>query len=225
MQKIGPLNAIVKNNVSDADTAFVILHGYGADATDLAPLSNVIDTPEPCNFYFLQAPLSLNLGHGFMGRAWFNIDQSELMQKVRQDFSEKTSPELIDTTNKVIESLKEILKTHKKIILGGFSQGAMITANTYLVSSLNEDSLPIEKLVLFSGARVNLDIWKQAIPTAKKIPFFQSHGQTDEVLPPKLGDGLFSFLNNHLNGKFVSFNDGHTIPNNVISQLNEWLRN
>lgn len=221
MEKIGSLNALTKSN-PNAKKAFVILHGYGADASDLYPLSNVIDTD--ADFIFLEAPLNLNLGGGFMGKAWFNIDQAELMQSERKDFSYKTSEEMHESTDKVINSLVEISKNYDEIYLGGFSQGAMISANAFITSFAKGIKLPITKLVLMSGARINLEFWKTHLTVCPQINLFSSHGTQDAVLPFKFGEGLFSFLSSHLKGKFMSFEDGHTIPNKALSELNKWIK-
>ncbi len=221
MQKIGPLNSLT-NTKPNSKIAFVILHGYGADASDLYPLSNVIDTE--ADFIFLEAPLNLNLGGGFMGKAWFSIDQAELMQPERKDFSYKTSDEMHSATDKVIESLSEIAKNYSEIYLGGFSQGAMISANTFITSFAKDLNLPITKLILMSGARINLDFWKTHLATCPQISLFSCHGTQDSVLPFKFGEGLFSFLSSHLKGQFVRFDDGHTIPNGALGKLNDWLK-
>ena len=141
------------------------------------------------------------------------------MQQPRKDFSNKTSPELISSTNKVINAIEELSQQYKNFYLGGFSQGAMVSANAFLSSK----GLPISKLILLSGARVNLEEWKVNLPNTPAIPLFVSHGKYDDVLPFKFGEGLFSFLNQHLNGQFIPFNDGHTIPLEVIGSLNAWL--
>jgi phospholipase/carboxylesterase len=69
---------------------------------------------------------------------------------------------------------------YDKIVLGGFSQGAMSAMDLAL-------SFPKEKAVagvtVVSGAPIVIEQWTERLKQHSGIKVFISHGQTDQVLP------------------------------------------
>ena len=81
--------------------------------------------------------------------------------------------------------------------------------------------LPLSGLILLSGNLVAQDRWPKS---AKGIPFYQSHGTRDPILPVK-GAKLLEEKLNALNfqGHLHTFEGGHEIPAKVIGEVKNFL--
>ncbi len=203
---------------TDPSVAVIFLHGYGANMQDLFPLWEMWHRPN-FNWYFPNGVEPLPMGY-YEGRAWFSIDMAKLELAMRTGKSREMSGEIpveFASTLKRLETfILELQKKHSKIILGGFSQGAMCASHLATMSSLK-----IDGLVLLSG---NLIAEKLLPPVARGIPFYQSHGIQDPVLSIAGARDLeakMKMLN--LQGKLHEFNGGHEIPQSVISGVKNFL--
>src|SRR5579871_1909463 len=110
----------------------ILLHGFGAPGEDLAPLWRVLDVPREMRFVFPSAPLALP---GFAGgRAWWLIDLEriqELMTGARGHDDERARevPDGLAEARAKIDALVDETAARlgaRKVVLGGFSQGAML---------------------------------------------------------------------------------------------------
>ena len=202
----------------DPETAVVFFHGYGANMQDLFPLWEMWDNGS-YSWYFPNGILPLPMGY-YEGRAWFSIDMDALDRAIRtgefRNMANSIPPEF-DLTLKAQENfIRELSKKHKKIIVGGFSQGAMCASHLALIPGLN-----IDGLVLLSG---NLLAEERFPKGAKAIPFYQSHGTKDPILPLKgaqLLEEKLKGLNFH--GHLHVFEGGHEIPMKVINEVKSFL--
>lgn len=202
----------------DQSTAVVFLHGYGANMQDLFPLWEMWHKPG-FNWYFPNGLLSLNMGY-YEGRAWFSIDMAKLEEAMRtgahRDMKNSVPPEFESTLNQLELLILELSKKHKKIIIGGFSQGAMCSSHLAMKSNLKFDGM-----VLLSGALLA----EENMPAvAKGIPFYQSHGTRDPILSIDGAKDLEKkLLGMNFQGKLHSFNGAHEIPSSVIHEVNSFL--
>ncbi len=203
---------------NDPQTAVVMLHGYGANMQDLFPLWEMWHQPN-FNWYFPNGVLPLPMGY-YEGRAWFSIDMEALERAMREgttrDMAGSIPPEFDSTLNQLETFLREIASKHSRIILGGFSQGAMCTSHLALRSGL-----PIEGIVLLSGSLLA----EKKIPAQSKgISFYQSHGTRDPILPicgaKLLHEKLLSL---NFSGTMSIFDGGHEIPMSVIDEVKSFL--
>jgi phospholipase/carboxylesterase len=195
----------------------MFLHGYGANGADLFSLADELSWSGDETWYFPDAPIEIPLGPHSVGRAWFPIPLRDLQDGV--DFSNVTPPGLERSVNHVRSLLKTL--PHKKWILGGFSQGAMLA--TQIV--LTEPEI-FSGLAILSGTLVHQSVWKKAaINSPKKLSFFQSHGALDPVLPIDGAVKLNDMLNEcEWHGQLLMFKGGHEIPMGVIRDLKSYLR-
>tara|TARA_R110000868_G_scaffold72133_9_gene210438 strand:+ start:2737 stop:3423 length:687 start_codon:yes stop_codon:yes gene_type:complete len=221
MSKIAELEFTFKGQ-AESPHAFIIMHGYGADMNDLAPIGQWLSQGVNAAFYFLQAPLEVALGPYMSGRAWFPIDMMKLQTATAQgDFSaifEKDLPKGIDEAAHEITAVLDQLKgRHQNIHMAGFSQGSMMAAKVALENQKN-----ISSLTMLSGVLVSKSLWQEKAGASISFPTFQSHGTMDPVLPiaegRKLKEFLTSINNNH---QYIEFSGGHEIPMPV---LNSWLK-
>lgn len=201
-----------------ASTAVVFLHGYGANMHDLFPLWELWHQ-ERFDWYFPNGLQSLPMGH-YEGRSWFSIDMARLEVAMRagthRDMSQEVPVEFDETLKSLEVFILELKKKYKKIILGGFSQGAMCSAHLATHSGISLDGL-----ILLSG---NL-IAEQRFPeAAKSVPFYQSHGSADPILSLEGAKALEAKLKAlGFQGKLSVFRGGHEIPTSVIQEVKTYL--
>jgi phospholipase/carboxylesterase len=200
------------------EVAVVFFHGYGANMQDLLPLWQYWDNGKT-NWYFPNGVLSMPMGY-YEGRSWFSIDVEALERAMRsgvpRDFTTAVPVELEETLKRQELFLRELAQKHSKIIIGGFSQGAMCASHLAMKKDLN-----LAGLVLLSG---NL-LAEKLMPTGvKSLPFYQSHGTKDPVLSIA-GARLLEekLLSLNFQGKLFAFEGGHEIPMDVIRGVKNFL--
>lgn len=205
--------------------AILLFHGYGADGRDLLPLSQALAGFDiKPSFYFPTGPLEVPIAPGYSGRGWFPIDIEALKDAIHGKKSENVSkafPKEYSQIRQIAQLLiAELNIPLSKLILGGFSQGAILAIDTALHASEK-----IGGLLIFSGIMVNEEEWKKRASQYRGIPFFQSHGHEDQLLPFDRAVALEKFLKDSgLKGKLHSFHGGHEIPHAIIVKLNAFLK-
>ena len=208
----------VKNK---AKKAIVLLHGYGANMNDLFDLNYYLDPDGNYDFYFPDGILKLEMGMGYAGRAWFPIDMAEVeryMQRGKfRDFSEAIPVGLENALDILKNFLEAKLGEYEEIVLGGFSQGAMISSLL-----LSHFAGKINRGILFSGNLIAEKCLKDS--NLEKLNFIQSHGEQDPILGMQGARALFSQLEElGAQGEFVAFTGGHEIPMNMIEATKKFL--
>lgn len=204
----------------------ILLHGFGAPGDDLVPLADVIDAPTGTRWLFPEAPLSLNMGFGD-SRAWWIIDFARIQEdreagRIR-DLSIEVPQGLALARERFLAFLKEIPKQlpidYKKTVIGGFSQGAMLTCDTVL-----QTDYPFAGLVQLSGNLLAQAVWGPLMRKRKGLPVFQSHGMQDDILPHIGAERLRDALTQAgLAVEWHSFRGGHAIPEAVLRRLGPFI--
>ena len=205
----------------------MLLHGFGAPGDDLVALWRMLDVPPEIRFVFPAAPLTLNLGFG-ESRAWWMLDMERLTQARAQGLWDMLIREIPaglqpahDQLKKFIdEATQQLNIPAQHLVLGGFSQGAMLACDVVL-----RTPLPIAGLVMMSGSIISRDAWFSSIPHRKGLPVFQSHGKDDPLLSCAVAQQLReAFLAGGLEVDWNEFRGGHEIPLQVLEQLSRFLR-
>lgn len=203
----------------------VLFHGYGASMEDLLGLADVMTINKTCDWIFPNGSLEISLGMGIMGRGWFPVDMAMLEQAMltgsHRDFSSEVSAEFNEAIERSDVFFKAIKADYEKIIVGGFSQGAMITS---FLSLMNSEC--IDAYLCLSGTLVGRDKLIKLLEKSKKFPFFQSHGFNDPILGMKEAQAfndLFSYAG--FKGDFVKFQGAHEIPIEVIRKGSDFINN
>lgn len=202
----------------------VLFHGYGADAYDLSSLTEVLTPAQPSNWLFPQGVLEVPIGPGWTGRAWWQIDVVTLQQRQSMGEQVDLSGEKPEGLNKIRPMLLKVIEDlgvgWENIILGGFSQGAMLATDLFLHAPQTPKGL-----MIFSGALINKDVWKPLVAGRSGSRFFICHGQQDMVLAHRTGQQLETLLNGGgMKGGLFSFKGGHEIPPQAIIKANEYLK-
>lgn len=222
MRQLGKIHCEEINHDDNAPWV-IFFHGYGADANDLYPLGEMISTQKTHNWLFPNGPLEVPIGPAWMGRAWWNIDMMEIQRAMEagttRDFSNETPKGFEKARDMAMEMIKQLRVPWNQIVLGGFSQGAMLATDLYLRAPETPKGL-----VIMSGTLLNQDKWKELIPARAGEKFFQSHGQTDMVLGYKQAQKLETLLTqNGMKGSLMSFRGGHEIPQQVLLKIGEYI--
>lgn len=193
----------------------ILLHGFGADSSDLFPLADFLDPEGKWNFYFPQAPLEVPIGPMWTGRGWFPISVRELEEGI--DFVRARPPGLDKASAMVYDLIFEL--NSDKLVLGGFSQGAMVSTEVAM-----NNATDIAGLLLLSGALLDQDNWGKKAANLKGKPFLQSHGAQDPVIPFPAAQKLYEVLKNAgAEGQLITFNGGHEIPVPVLQKSKDFL--
>ena len=214
-QKIGRLECLKRDGDNERDV-IVLLHGFGADASDLFPLADVLDPDGAVTFVCPRAPFEVPIGPGYTGRGWFPISVRDLETGV--DFAKIRPPGLDPSAEMVSELIFEL--NPERLLLGGFSQGAMVATDVCLSSPAD-----VAGLVIWSGTLLDEAGWTKRAPGLAGKPFLQSHGGGDAVLPFALAQRLHDLLlKAGADGQMVGFGGGHDIPMGVLQKTREFTK-
>jgi phospholipase/carboxylesterase len=178
-------------------------------------------------FVFPAAPVELGGLYGD-SRAWWRLDLAKLEADLR-------SGAVRDRRGEVPEGLREVrahvlrfldeLQTKlaipdDQLVLGGFSQGAMLSLDVAL-----HRANPPAALILMSGTLLAESEWGPRMATLAGVPVMQSHGKQDQLLPFAIAEILRDLLT--AGGAVVDwqpFSGGHEIPPPVLEAVAKLLR-
>lgn len=190
--------------------AIILLHGVGSNEQDLFGLADHL----PADYYIISARGPYTLGPGRY--AWYNVDFStgKPVFDAKQEASSRAA---------IVKFIAQVKQQYHfdEIYLGGFSQGAIMSYTIGL-------TLPGEvKGIIAMGGRVLEEIK----PTVKKsdalshLKVFVAHGVQDGTLPihyAREAKTLLETLDVPLS--YHEYNMGHQINQDVLKDLNVWLR-
>jgi phospholipase/carboxylesterase len=207
----------------------VLFHGFGAPGNDLVPLYRALDVPSEVRFVFPAAPLVLDprASDDLAPRAWWLIDILGLQQAIAEGRAvelAREKPPGMDEARGLVNGLLAALEAEldaplERVVLGGFSQGAMLACDLAMRSERSPAGL-----VLLSGAPVAVPDWRALAPTRKGLPVLMSHGRSDPILPFAGGEYLRDLLREAgLAVEFIEWNGGHGIPDGVLTRLGPFL--
>ena len=205
----------------------MLLHGFGAPGDDLVALWRMLDVSPEVRFVFPAAPLPLDLGFGD-SRAWWVLDMDRLTRARAQGQWDALTREIPKGLKAAHEQMHSFLQeaTHqlnfstRQLVLGGFSQGAMLACHLVLGTEI-----PLAGLVVLSGSIISRDSWMAGIPNRKGLNVFQSHGTDDPLLACTVAQELRdAFRGGGLTVDWHEFQGGHEIPIQVLTELGQFLR-
>jgi len=201
----------------------VLFHGFGANAADLVPLSDAIDPLSRMNWYFPEAPHQIEIDGQRYGQAWFPESAEEMKEALYGNYFsrlEELDPEGLRQSAARGQALLSTLSVSpENLVLGGFSQGAMVA--TEMALSLET---PPAALVILSGALIAEERWKRMIKQAGRFHVFQSHGTADPILNFKGARELNSlFTDSGYLGEFHPFPGGHEISSHIVTEVSNFI--
>jgi phospholipase/carboxylesterase len=206
---------------SERGPAVVLCHGYGAPGDDLVGLAGAIGI-DGLRYVFPEGPLSINAGW-VEGRAWWPVDMMRLQVEIASGRGRSWDPDAIppglrEARAKLLDCLHALDLDLSRTVIGGFSQGAMITTDLVL-----GERLPAAGLAILSGSYVDRQRWLPGMQGAP--PVFQSHGLADPILPFGVAEALHQALvSAGVQATFVRSPGGHEIRPNVVDGLRSFVR-
>ncbi len=208
----------------------VLCHGFGAPGDDLVSLWRAIDAGRGVRWFFPEAPLDLSRAFGALARAWWPIDMAKLDEAIRtgrRDELAATEPPGMAEARRALEATLDALETELRLprdrtLLGGFSQGAMISTEI----ALHAAARPFAGLAILSGTLLCRDRWREAASaSAPGIDAVQTHGRRDPLLPFTLAEELRDLLvGAGAKVELVAHGGGHEIPTSALDALGSLAR-
>ncbi len=237
--QLGDLNTVFILPAKEVPQYLLVLcHGFGAPGTDLVNLFDDIlhylpDNSPPFAYLCPEGPIDLEEAGIPGGRAWWPLNMAQLMRMAETnsfDSMRTTVPPEIDSARNQVEAtirlaLEQIQTKYPEqgklpIVVGGFSQGAMLATDITLRGTLEDQA----GLIAYSGALICEKEWRATTRSVKGMPFVQSHGRLDNILPFETGRWLHQLLIDlELDGKLLEFDGPHTISGDGILQAAKLL--
>ena len=165
IKKVGRFEGVFQPPKASVEvkSLIVLLHGWGADATDMFGLAPFLaQVREECGFFAPNAPYPC--AGAPQGRQWFDILEGEYGAM-------SASEDLQELLRSIFD---EFSLPPSDVILGGFSQGGMMTL---AVGPLFD----FAGLISFSGALLTEKNLKRANNSSP--PILMIHGDLDDVIP------------------------------------------
>ncbi len=196
---------------SDGDPVLVLLHGRGADMTDLQGLAGVL--PGRGTLVTPQAPHpGAPWGYG-SGWAWY-----------RYLGGGRAEPASLKESLNALKSLLDALPEHLgfrpgPLVLGGFSQGA----TTSLAFTLTHPGV-VAGVVVLSGFLVGEEALGVGAEALGATPLFWAHGSQDPAVPFPLaleGWERIRGAGGRLEARHYPM--GHWVAPEEVSDLKSWL--
>ena len=210
----------------------VLCHGYGASGTDLVPIGEeLLDQNsvlrDRVQFLFPEAPLAMDDLGLPGGRAWWHLDLMKLQIAAAtgqfRDLRNERPKGLVAAREALSETIRlwsdRTTLPLSRFVLGGFSQGAMLTTDV----SLHLDTNPAA-LIAMSGSLINETEWRELAPQHAGLRVLQSHGTADPLLPFAAAEWLRDLLTSAgATVEFLPFRGGHQIPFEVFHSISKTL--
>jgi phospholipase/carboxylesterase len=199
----------------------VLLHGFMGTSEALSPFARSLGVD--AQFVFPEGLVDL-APRGLRGRAWWPIDtdaRAEALARGPRDLSD-FGPEGLDDAQAHLSALLDDLDRQdpaRPLVLGGFSQGAMLSCDLAL-----RTPRALSGLVLFSGARITADRWRPLYEGRRGLRVFMSHGRNDDDLAFSAAEALKDDLvAAGWDVTWVPFDGGHEIPLVVWRAFKRWV--
>ncbi len=197
----------------------VMLHGFGDQGESYLDIGTFISR-DKYRYVFPTAPMSV-MGVGF---GWFPIDANF------RDFAKRAAT-VRPQFNNLLDGLLERYSTPaNRTVVGGFSQGGMLTLDGGLRYH-DKDGNHLAGLLALSTllpaddptteAELNAAL-KAAAET--KLPIFMAHGANDPVIPPRNGRNSRDMLQKAgANLEFFDFSGFHEITLEELERIKAFL--
>ncbi len=189
----------------------ILMHGYGASMADLASLSPAI-SPAGYVFIYPNGPLEVQIGPGMMGYSWTPRGGSD-----SQHDAVRTDEMLEDLFEDVIQGYDV---APGDMVLGGFSQGGMMT---YRMGLPNPERFA--GLIILSGKVSEPETVRPRLPKDRSQPIFVAHGTSDAMISVEDARESLEFLEGEAYApEYHEYSMGHEITQELLDDLVPWLK-
>ena len=205
------MQSLYRPAVGDPEGALVLLHGRGADERDLFPLLDILDPERRLLGATARGPLSLPPG----GAHWYVVRRVGYPDP---ETFHSTFPQLAEWLDELLDE-HEI--PHERTVLGGFSQGSVMS---YALGLGAERPRPAGIMAL-SGFLPRVEGFELDLGKAAGLPVAIGHGTHDPVISAEFGREARDRLT--AAGARVTYRESpmpHTIDPSFLHELPGWLR-
>jgi phospholipase/carboxylesterase len=210
-----PLERIQLEAAAEVDSAVIWLHGLGADGNDFAPLFQGAGGPlERTRVLLPHAPMQpVTINGGMTMRAWYDIQSPDLRETPDLAGIRHSAQQVAD----LIRELEEAGIPAERIVLGGFSQGAVMALWTGLGFPR-----PLAGIAALSGY---LPADPPVDDAQRATPVFMAHGQQDSLIPCHLGEAARDRLTALLDQppRWRAYPMDHGVNEEEAAELLTWL--
>lgn len=214
---------LLRVTTDDHGPLVILLHGFAGSPEDLAPFARSLGVA--ARFVFPAGFVEL-ARFGLPGRAWWPSDgagrEHAIRNGIARDLSEFEPEGLLDAHNGLNALLDALLaeSPNSPVILGGFSQGAMLAFDLAVRTTRD-----FAALVQLSGARIACRLWDPLLAERAGTRAFISHGRSD----PDLAFSAAERFSADLTAAgwavdFCPFDGGHEVPIVALRALKRFLR-
>jgi len=203
-----------------ATHSIIWLHGLGASGDDFVPMVPELKLPanSTIRFIFPHAPVRpVTINNGYEMRAWFDITGVRLDSTIDSAGIMASAAQVEELITR--EANRGI--PANRIILGGFSQGAVMA----LTAGLRR-STPVAGIIALSGyfplAEETLQHGDEAV---RQTPIFLAHGTEDLIVPFTLGQMSHMLLKSaNCNVNWHSYHMGHSVCGEEVGDISKWIQ-
>ncbi|HSK16505.1 MAG TPA: hypothetical protein VK915_10080 [Gaiellaceae bacterium] len=200
-----PITHRLRPAAGDPAGALVLSHGRGADELDLAPLLDLLDPERRLLGILPRGPLSLPPG----GAHWYVV----------REIGYPDAPTFLETfaaaSSWLDETLAEAGVEPGRTVLGGFSQGAVMSYSLGLAASRPRPAA----ILALSGFVPRVEEFELDLGKAAGLPVSISHGTYDPIIGVEWGRDARDRLEEA--GAAVSYREdpvGHQIAPGALTQ-------
>ena len=166
---VPPLRALVRDAVGEPEGALVLLHGRGADERDLFPLLDVLDPERRLLGITPRGPLSLPPG----GAHWYRLG----------GIPTPDPDTFFPTFEAAAAFLDELPVPIDRVVLGGFSQGAVMSWALGLGTGRPRPAA----IMALSGFMPEVAGFELDLVGLDGYPIAVAHGSHDPIIPVEFG--------------------------------------
>jgi phospholipase/carboxylesterase len=196
------LHALERPATGEPAGALVLFHGRGADEHDLFPLLDALDPQRRLHGYTPRGPLALPPA----GAHWYVVPRVGFPDTETFDDSYALASEWLDA----------LPFSPERIVLGGFSQGAVMS----FALGLGRDRPNPAAIAAFSGFIPTVDGWEPALDD--RPPVALGHGTFDEIIPVTFAREAHRLLGDD-NVLYREYPLPHAIDPRFVEEVAEWL--
>jgi phospholipase/carboxylesterase len=190
----------------------MLLHGMGSNENALLKLSSVF--PSSSTIILLRAPYEMAPGK----YSWYHAILAGGKPTIRFDEAERSRTLLFSFISGI---LKKLNRSSDKILVGGFSQGGVMTYNLGLTEPERF------KGIFILGSRLQEEIRPLIKPSSalQHLPVFIGHGVEDQTLSLRYAQASVQYLRDlGIHPSYHEYPAGHTITTQMMVDLGGWIK-
>ena len=197
----------------DGDPIIILLHGMGSNEGGMLKLADI--GPPGSTIYSLRAPDTMSPGK----YSWYHAILTEGTPSIRFDEAERSRHLIL----RFIKSVRDQKGgSGAKVIVGGFSQGGVMSYNIGLTAP------ELVSGIFILGSRLQSEIRTHIRPSTelKHLKVFVGHGTDDRMLLLSHAHEAVAYLRHiGLHPSLHEYPIGHTISPEMMSDLGLWFAN